>query len=110
MITDEELDKTMQESQELIDKAEKMQREVEMMKTQAQELYEQYNVNHDDIKSYLKEGEMTPQQRKALEEEMEKLDMELEEEIRIAQDRYKMEKMASSGAHRTTPRRMRQMV
>lgn len=110
MVTDEELDKTMRESEEILDRTAKLEREVEFIKSQTDELYEKYQIDHDNIKTYLQEGEITPEQKRELEREKEKLDMELEEEIRIAQDRYKMEKMANSGIQKTISRRMRQMI
>lgn len=110
MATDEEIEKTIRESEEIIRKSEEFEREIQLTTNQTKELYEKYQINPDKMRAYLQEGDMTPDQKKELNKEKEKFDIELNQEIEMAQERYKMEKRASSGIQKTGSRRMRQMV
>ena len=109
MAKDADVDKSVAAAQENVRKGEELARQVAEMQEQTAGLFRQYGIDPNKVSAFLAGGQMTAQDRAAIQKEQARLQEELERDLRAAEEQARS-KAGTAAKAAPRPKRKRNMV
>jgi hypothetical protein len=105
MATDEEIEKTLEETRKTLEMGKKLEEAVNTMIQEKRDFYDEIGINEENLGKVFEGNDVSDKQKEAIAKERQEFEAELQEDIKAAEEAWRREKLGGKKKKKSSVRR-----